>query len=355
MKISRRSALGALAGAFPAAHLRRAAAQEAAPAIEKGPFQGTRESLQAYRVPEWFRDAKFGIWAHWGPQSAAEDGDWYARNMYMQGSAQYKYPPGALRPSVQGRLQGRDPHLQGRSVGARAPDGPLPEGRRQIFRQHGRAPRQLRHVELEVPAALERGQIGPEEGHRRNLEAGGPQARAAVRRERAPLEQLRLVRHSARQRQDRRVRGRSLRRHRRRLSPTSITSYKDMPADFAQTAQAMGRVAPDSWKTAVFQPHQGSRRPASARPALHRWRHPLRGIRPEPGGAPLQRERQAPSRQSRGGLHQQAARGLRDRHLRARSRARHRRTRSGPIPGRPIPASATGTTRKASSTRRPRR
>jgi alpha-L-fucosidase len=42
-------------------------------------------------VPEWFRDAKFGIWAHWGPQSAAEAGDWYARNMYMQGSEQYRH------------------------------------------------------------------------------------------------------------------------------------------------------------------------------------------------------------------------------------------------------------------------
>jgi alpha-L-fucosidase len=54
-------------------------------------FEGTRESLKQYRIPEWFRDAKFGIWSHWGPQSAIEDGDWYARNMYLQGSEQYKY------------------------------------------------------------------------------------------------------------------------------------------------------------------------------------------------------------------------------------------------------------------------
>jgi len=55
------------------------------------PFEGTRESLKQYRIPDWFRDAKFGIWAHWGPQSAVEAGDWYARNMYMQGSEQYNY------------------------------------------------------------------------------------------------------------------------------------------------------------------------------------------------------------------------------------------------------------------------
>jgi alpha-L-fucosidase len=54
-------------------------------------FAGTRHSLEGYRIPEWFRDAKFGIWAHWGPQSAIEDGDWYARNMYVQGSEQYLY------------------------------------------------------------------------------------------------------------------------------------------------------------------------------------------------------------------------------------------------------------------------
>jgi alpha-L-fucosidase len=54
-------------------------------------YQPTRSSLRSYQVPEWFRDAKFGIWSHWGPQSAIEDGDWYARNMYLQGSDQYKY------------------------------------------------------------------------------------------------------------------------------------------------------------------------------------------------------------------------------------------------------------------------
>jgi alpha-L-fucosidase len=59
--------------------------------IAAGPFAGTRASLGHYEVPEWFRDAKFGMWAHWGPQSAIEDGDWYARNMYIQGSDQYDY------------------------------------------------------------------------------------------------------------------------------------------------------------------------------------------------------------------------------------------------------------------------
>ena len=54
-----------------------------------GPFAPDWESLRQYRCPDWFRDAKFGIWAHWGPQSVPGAGDWYARNMYIEGHAQY--------------------------------------------------------------------------------------------------------------------------------------------------------------------------------------------------------------------------------------------------------------------------
>jgi len=57
----------------------------------EGPYKPTWDSLQQYEVPEWYRDAKFGIWAHWGPQCVPEAGDWYARNMYVQGSDQYNY------------------------------------------------------------------------------------------------------------------------------------------------------------------------------------------------------------------------------------------------------------------------
>ncbi len=51
----------------------------------------TSESLEQYQVPAWFGDAKFGIWAHWGPQSVPRDGDWYARNMYIPGTEQYQH------------------------------------------------------------------------------------------------------------------------------------------------------------------------------------------------------------------------------------------------------------------------
>jgi alpha-L-fucosidase len=51
--------------------------------IAKGKFQPTDESFQQYQYPEWFRDAKFGMWAHWGPQAVPRQGDWYAKKMYM--------------------------------------------------------------------------------------------------------------------------------------------------------------------------------------------------------------------------------------------------------------------------------
>ena len=59
--------------------------------MQTGKFEPNWESLKQYEIPEWFRDAKFGIWAHWGPQCQPEAGDWYARHMYSQGHWQYKY------------------------------------------------------------------------------------------------------------------------------------------------------------------------------------------------------------------------------------------------------------------------
>lgn len=45
----------------------------------------------SYRVPDWFRDAKFGIWAHWSAQCVPEFGDWYGRQMYQQGNPYYDH------------------------------------------------------------------------------------------------------------------------------------------------------------------------------------------------------------------------------------------------------------------------
>jgi alpha-L-fucosidase len=90
--INRRSLLGApLYAALGASAVAQAQTSVKSPAIAPGPFQATAESLKAYQTPEWFRDAKFGIWAHWGPQAVARSGDWYARWMYVPGHRHYEH------------------------------------------------------------------------------------------------------------------------------------------------------------------------------------------------------------------------------------------------------------------------
>ena len=64
---------------------------EAQEPMMTGKYAPTWESLSQYEVPEWFRDAKFGIWAHWGPQCVEGSGDWMARSLYIEGSNEYKH------------------------------------------------------------------------------------------------------------------------------------------------------------------------------------------------------------------------------------------------------------------------
>jgi alpha-L-fucosidase len=90
MKLTRRQAIQ-LFGATASAMAVSKAFSQSTIQVTPGPFSNTRDSLKSYVLPEWFGDAKFGIWSHWGPQSAVGDGDWYARNMYIEGSEQYEY------------------------------------------------------------------------------------------------------------------------------------------------------------------------------------------------------------------------------------------------------------------------
>jgi alpha-L-fucosidase len=96
--ITRRRLIQSALAAAPGAALlsntkaRKLAAQpEQTVRIARGPFQPTWESLTSCTTPDWFRDAKFGIWNHWSAQCVPEQGDWYARNMYIQGNRQYKH------------------------------------------------------------------------------------------------------------------------------------------------------------------------------------------------------------------------------------------------------------------------
>jgi hypothetical protein len=60
--------------------------------VADGPYAADWKAIsRLYTVPAWWREAKFGAWAHWDPQSMPEQGDWYARGMYQEGHAQYNY------------------------------------------------------------------------------------------------------------------------------------------------------------------------------------------------------------------------------------------------------------------------
>ena len=58
----------------------------------QGPFRPAWDSLETYQVPEWYQDAKFGIFIHWGVYSVpAFDSEWYPRNMYLAKEAAFQH------------------------------------------------------------------------------------------------------------------------------------------------------------------------------------------------------------------------------------------------------------------------
>jgi alpha-L-fucosidase len=68
-------------------------------AVARGPFQANWQSLQTYQVPDWYRDAKFGIFIHWGVYSVpAFESEWYPRNMYLTKEATFKHHVATFGP-----------------------------------------------------------------------------------------------------------------------------------------------------------------------------------------------------------------------------------------------------------------
>lgn len=86
--LSRRQLLAGIA----ASGLATRALAQSPTGLATGPVQPNWPSLvDQYRYPDWFRDAKLGLWAHWGPQSVPQQGDWYGRLMYLQGHPMYEH------------------------------------------------------------------------------------------------------------------------------------------------------------------------------------------------------------------------------------------------------------------------
>ena len=67
-----------------------------------GPYRPDWESLRQYEVPDWYKDAKFGIFIHWGVYSVPAFGsEWYPRMMYQEGSEEYKHELATHGPLTQ--------------------------------------------------------------------------------------------------------------------------------------------------------------------------------------------------------------------------------------------------------------
>ena len=60
--------------------------------IQEGPYSADWDSLCRWQAPDWYRDAKFGIFTHWGLYSVPEyDNEWYSRNMYIKGMKPFEH------------------------------------------------------------------------------------------------------------------------------------------------------------------------------------------------------------------------------------------------------------------------
>lgn len=71
---------------------RKAILERVAKNANQGPFHSDWTSLQKYRSPAWYDDAKFGIFIHWGVYSVPAFGsEWYSRNMYQQGTKEFAH------------------------------------------------------------------------------------------------------------------------------------------------------------------------------------------------------------------------------------------------------------------------
>ena len=78
---------------------RKALLEQVDKGIESGPFRADWDSLEQYKTPEWYKDAKFGIFIHWGVYSVPAFGnEWYPREMYQQGTESNRHEVATYGP-----------------------------------------------------------------------------------------------------------------------------------------------------------------------------------------------------------------------------------------------------------------
>lgn len=119
-------------------------------AIEtNGPFQPTWSSIASNNTnrdngaPAWLRQAKFGMWVHYGPQANLQSGDWSAQHMYQPGAAAYSFHTNNFGWPTTNGYKERRPRLESDQLQPRRAGAALLQRRRAVCAGAGRAPRQL--------------------------------------------------------------------------------------------------------------------------------------------------------------------------------------------------------------------
>ena len=148
----------------------------------RGPFTPSWESLEGFKVPDWYVDGKFGIFIHWGVYSSARVRQRVVSPEHVQGrDGRVQTSRRHVRTASSLRLQGLHPALQGGAV-RRRPVGLAVQGRGGEVRGAGcRAPRRLPHVCVSVHGVV-RGPDGAAARHRRPARRGRSRRRARLRR-----------------------------------------------------------------------------------------------------------------------------------------------------------------------------
>ena len=155
--------------------------------ITPGPYAPTWESIEKNYpgTPAWLREAKFGIWVHFGPQAAGKSGDWYARNLYKPGSIAYKnHLANYGHPSEVGYKEVLRDWNPAKLDPAKLVET-LQRRRRPLPHHPRRSPRPIRHVGLQV-SALELHPPRPQARPPRRMDQGRPRRRHPLRRHLPP-------------------------------------------------------------------------------------------------------------------------------------------------------------------------
>jgi alpha-L-fucosidase len=85
----------------------------------EGPFEPSWSSLTQFQVPDWFRDAKFGIFIHWLASSVPAYGtEWYARTMYLAGTPEFTHHTSTYGPQKDFGFKDFLPHFTGSAFDA---------------------------------------------------------------------------------------------------------------------------------------------------------------------------------------------------------------------------------------------